>query len=128
MRPLYRLSVLVFLLMLLITVQPTLAHGYIVRAIPEDRSTLEHPPARLQYWFSEALEPRFSTITLRDQTGKALAEGQVAPALTQWNFKTIYEALVTPITYAVVDFFKRKEGIDVYDDDISNSPLKFSDS
>ena len=89
---------------------------------------LEHPPARLQHWFSERLESRFSTITLRDQTGKALAGGQVAPALTQWIFKTIYEALVTPITYAKVDFFKRKAGIDVYDDDISNSPLKFSDS
>jgi len=54
------------------------AHGYIVRAIPADRSSLERPPTRLQYWFSEDLEPRFSTIHLRDQTGEILASGAVA--------------------------------------------------
>ncbi|MCY4019151.1 MAG: CopD family protein [Chloroflexi bacterium] len=53
------------------------AHGYVVRAIPADRSTLERPPTRLQYWFSEALEPRFSEINLRDQTGKIIASGGV---------------------------------------------------
>ena len=54
------------------------AHGYVLRAIPADRSTLERPPTRLQYWFSEALEPRFSAINLRDQTGKIIASGGVA--------------------------------------------------
>ncbi len=53
------------------------AHGYVVRAIPADRSTLERPPTRLQYWFSEALEPRFSEIHLRDQSGEILASGGV---------------------------------------------------
>ncbi len=53
------------------------AHGYVLRAIPADRSTLERPPTRLQYWFSEALEPRFSAINLRDQTGKVIASGGV---------------------------------------------------
>ena len=53
------------------------AHGYVVRAIPADRSTLERPPTRLQYWFSEALEPRFSEIHLRDQAGGIIASGGV---------------------------------------------------
>ena len=53
------------------------AHGYIVRAIPADRSTLERPPTRLQYWFSEDLEPRFSEIHLRDQGGAVIASGGV---------------------------------------------------
>ena len=53
------------------------AHGYVVRAIPADRSTLERPPTRLQYWFSEALEPRFSEINLRDQSGNIIASGGV---------------------------------------------------
>lgn len=77
MRLFNRLFLPIFVLILLLSVQPALAHGYIVRAIPEDRVTLEHPPARLQYWFSEALEPGFSTVTLRDQTGAVLAEGGV---------------------------------------------------
>ncbi|MCY4146076.1 MAG: CopD family protein [Chloroflexi bacterium] len=53
------------------------AHGYVVRAIPADRSTLERPPTRLQYWFSEALEPRFSEIHLRDQAGGIIGSGGV---------------------------------------------------
>lgn len=68
---------MVLFVLLTVGIGPAAAHGYIVRAIPEDRTTLEHPPARLQYWFSEALEPRFSTVELRDQTGTVLAEGGV---------------------------------------------------
>ncbi len=62
---------------LLAAVFPVRAHGYIVRSIPADRSTLERPPARLQYWFSEALEPDFSEINLRSDTGDILASGGV---------------------------------------------------
>lgn len=43
--------------------------------------------------------------------------------LTQWIAKVIYEALATPLTYGAVSFFKRKEGMDTYDDKISFSPL-----
>ncbi len=55
----------------------TQAHGYLLRSIPQDRSTLERSPTRLQYWFSEDLEPRFSSILLRDANGNVLAEGGV---------------------------------------------------
>lgn len=79
MRVAARLFLPVLLVMLLVGVQTASAHGYLVRAIPEDRATLERPPARLQYWFSESLEANFSTVTLRDQTGSVLAEGGVDP-------------------------------------------------
>ena len=55
------------------------AHGYVLRAIPADRVTLQRPPTRLQYFFSEALEPRFSEIHLRDATGAIIASGGVDP-------------------------------------------------
>ncbi|MGJ3240364.1 MAG: copper resistance CopC/CopD family protein [Anaerolineae bacterium] len=74
--PYKRLS-LITLLMLVLTTS-TSAHGYIVRSIPEDRSTLERPPSRLQYWFSEALEPEFSSINLRNDRGDILASGGVS--------------------------------------------------
>ena len=69
------LSLLLFLLAF--PLFSVLAHGYVVRAIPADRSTLERPPTRLQYWFSEDLEPRFSEIKLRDQSGEIIASGAV---------------------------------------------------
>ena len=43
--------------------------------------------------------------------------------VTQWLGKTLYEAAATPLTYVVVNFLKRGEGIDVYDYDTSFNPL-----
>ncbi len=57
--------------------QPVNAHGYIVRSIPEDRAVLERAPTRVQYWFSEDLEPQFSGIELLDATGTVIASGGV---------------------------------------------------
>ncbi|MER3487556.1 MAG: transporter, partial [Chloroflexota bacterium] len=36
---------------------------------------------------------------------------------------TAYEALATPITYVVVGFLKRVEGVDAYDIDTNFSPF-----
>ena len=47
--------------------------------------------------------------------------------LTQWLVKSAYEALATPLTYAMVGFLKRREGIDTYDRDIRFNPLALRD-
>lgn len=72
-----RLLFLLLLLLSLLPSGPSAAHGYLVRAIPEDRAVLPFPPTRLQYWFSEALEPGFSSVLVRDHTGVVIAEGGV---------------------------------------------------
>ncbi len=69
----------VALIALLLIPQPTRAHGYIVRSIPGDRATLERAPVRVQYWFSEGLEPDYSAITVRDAEGNTIATGGVDP-------------------------------------------------
>jgi len=43
--------------------------------------------------------------------------------ITQWLVKSAYEAVATPVTYKVVGFLKRHEGLDVYDDDTRFNPL-----
>ncbi len=73
----FTLSVL-FVLTLLLTLNPVSAHGYLLRSIPEDRAVLERAPARLQYWFSEGLEPRFTNLTVRDASGATIATGGVS--------------------------------------------------
>ncbi|KPK29932.1 MAG: transporter [Nitrospira bacterium SG8_3] len=50
----------------------------------------------------------------------------VLTIMTQWLAKSIYEAAVTPLTYVVVKFLKRKEGLDVYDHDTRFSPFSIS--
>ncbi|RLB17745.1 MAG: VUT family protein [Deltaproteobacteria bacterium] len=43
--------------------------------------------------------------------------------VTQWLVKCAYEAAATPITYLVVGFLKRREGMDPYDYETSFNPL-----
>lgn len=44
-------------------------------------------------------------------------------ALSQWAAKSLYEALATPLTYLVVGFLKRSEGVDHYDRGTRFNPL-----
>ena len=50
----------------------------------------------------------------------------VLTIVTQWLAKSIYEAAVTPFTYVVVKFLKRKEGLDAYDHNTRFSPFSIS--
>jgi len=53
--------------------------------------------------------------------------GLASAIVTQWLAKSIYEAAVTPLTYGVVNFLKRQEGLDVYDYDTRFNPLLLGD-
>jgi uncharacterized integral membrane protein (TIGR00697 family) len=44
--------------------------------------------------------------------------------LTQWALKVAWEALLTPVTYAVVGFLKKREGVDVYDSGTDFTPFR----
>ncbi|WP_121118579.1 queuosine precursor transporter [Croceibacterium ferulae] len=43
--------------------------------------------------------------------------------LSQWLIKSGWEALLTPVTYAVVGFLKRREGVEVFDTGTDFSPF-----
>jgi queuosine precursor transporter len=55
--------------------------------------------------------------------GTIPASGLFSVIITQWLAKSAYETLVTPLTYLVVGFLKRKEGIDFYDHSTNFNPL-----
>ena len=46
--------------------------------------------------------------------------------LTQWVFKVAYETAATPLTYLVINFIKRKEGVDAYDYRTRYNPFTIS--
>ncbi|MBM3927724.1 MAG: queuosine precursor transporter [Sphingomonadales bacterium] len=48
----------------------------------------------------------------------------VQVVLSQFLLKTLWEALLTPLTYVVVNVLKRREGIDVFDDTTDFTPFK----
>ncbi len=43
---------------------------------------------------------------------------------TQWALKVGWEALLTPVTYAVVNGLKRREGVDVFDEGTNFTPFR----
>lgn len=55
--------------------------------------------------------------------GKAL----IFTIFSQWITKVAYEVLFTPLTYLVVNFLKRKEGIDTFDYGTRFSPFAIKD-
>ncbi len=52
------------ILALLVLAPKAAGHAMLVRSAPPARSTLRVPPARAQLWFSERLEPAYSTVSV----------------------------------------------------------------
>jgi queuosine precursor transporter len=44
--------------------------------------------------------------------------------LTNWGLKVAWEVILTPVTYAVVGWLKRREGVDVYDEGTEFTPFR----
>ena len=48
--------------------------------------------------------------------------------VTNWLLKVLWEALLTPVTYAVVGWLKRREGVEVFDQGTDFSPFAKADA
>ena len=48
------------------------AHAYLVKSVPAQRATLYRAPAKIQLWFNERLEPRYSSFTVRAANGESV--------------------------------------------------------
>lgn len=72
-------ATLIYLILLVPSVAS--AHAYLVKSVPAGRATLFSSPAKIQLWFNERLEPRYSSISVLDQEGTRvdLDNAQVAP-------------------------------------------------
>jgi uncharacterized integral membrane protein (TIGR00697 family) len=60
-------------------------------------------------------------------TGVVPATALVPLVITQWLFKSGYEALATPLTYLVVGALKRAEGLDAFDAGTNFNPLALAE-
>ena len=47
--------------------------------------------------------------------------------ISQWVIKTGWEILLTPVTYMVIGFLKRREGVEIFDENTNFSPFARSD-
>jgi hypothetical protein len=60
-------------------------------------------------------------------TGTIPSSGMTSAIITQWTIKTVYEIVATPITYVIVNFLKRQEGIEIFDRKTNFNPIKLND-
>lgn len=54
----------------LASVPPALAHAFLDRATPAVGSSVHGSPAQVKLWFTQQLEPAFSTVQVLDASGK----------------------------------------------------------
>jgi methionine-rich copper-binding protein CopC len=61
---------------------PAHAHAFPDHADPKVGATLAAPPTRVSIWFDGALEPAFSTLTVKDAGGRVVdsKDGRVNPS------------------------------------------------
>jgi hypothetical protein len=66
---------------LLLIATPAWPHASLVRSSPARRATLTTAPERVQLWFNEAIEPRFSSVSVWDAAGDRvdLRDARVEP-------------------------------------------------
>ena len=78
------------------------AHAFLDRADPRVGSTVRTPPAQVRLWFTESLEPAFSSAQVVNEAGERVdrGNGQVDPA----NLALLSVALqpLPPGTYKVI--------------------------
>ena len=58
------------------------AHAFLDHADPRVGSTVRTPPAQVRLWFTEGLEPAFSSVQVVNEAGQRVdkGDGQVDPA------------------------------------------------
>jgi copper resistance protein C len=63
---------LVTLLSSLLLPAPLWAHAYLVKSVPAQRAVLYRAPVKIQLWFNERLEPRYSSFSVSESTGDVI--------------------------------------------------------
>jgi copper resistance protein C len=81
---------------------PALAHAFLDHSQPAVGSTLAAPPAQVRIWFTEALEPAFSTIAVTDAQGHEMGQGKAKVDTADHQLLVLDLVPLAPGTYHVV--------------------------
>lgn len=78
------------------------AHAFLDHAAPAVGSTVHGPPATVKLWFTQELEPAFSTIKVLDRDGKQVDKGDKEVDASDRTLLRISLPPLPPGTYRVV--------------------------
>src|SRR5579862_878461 len=73
----FRAAAFAFAALFALTV-PAGAHAFLDRSDPAVGSTVPEPPAVMHLWFTQQLEPAFSSVTVTDRSGATVNDGPAA--------------------------------------------------
>ena len=71
-----RIHVVAALLVLLLGVHTAYAHAHLDHAVPAVDSTVSPAPKEVSLFFTQNLEPAFSTVTVKDAAGADVSQGK----------------------------------------------------
>jgi methionine-rich copper-binding protein CopC len=78
------------------------AHAFLDHADPRVGSTIKMPPAQVRLWFTQELEPAFSTMRVMDGAGKQVDKQDVKVNPGKPDLLTVSVPSLGPGTYKVV--------------------------
>jgi copper resistance protein C len=78
------------------------AHAFLDHASPSVGSTVRGSPAEVRLWFTEALEPSFSTLRVVDQGGAQVDQGNKAVDPSDRTLLKVSLRPLSPGSYKVV--------------------------
>ena len=79
-----------------------LGHAFLDHAVPAVGSTIRKAPAAVKIWFTQALEPAFSTIKILDAKGGVIASSNRAVDASDRTLLSLPVPPLSPGTYRVV--------------------------
>jgi methionine-rich copper-binding protein CopC len=87
---------------LLLASTQAFAHAHLDHANPAVGSTVATAPQQVTIWFTQSLEPKFSTIEVQDAKGAAVQEGAAALAPGSTTQLTVHLKPLPPGQYKVI--------------------------
>jgi methionine-rich copper-binding protein CopC len=78
------------------------AHAFLDRADPRAGSTVKVAPAQVRIWFTESLEPAFSSVRVLDQAGRRVDKGDSQVDPTNLRLLRVSLPPLPPGTYKVI--------------------------
>jgi methionine-rich copper-binding protein CopC len=97
-----RLRILVGFAALVTFASGALGHAFLDHAAPAVGSTVRTAPAAVKIWFTQQLEPAFSTIKILDAKGNVVASSNKAVDASDRTLLSLPVPTLTPGTYRVV--------------------------
>jgi len=95
------LAVVLALAATLTTSSPILAHAFLDHSDPAVGSTVPASPDVMHLWFTQQLEPAFSWVTVSDQSGAAVNDGNATIDPSDPTEMTVNLKPLPPGTYTV---------------------------